>query len=73
MHLVIIKDLVRVLQNGINNLCLQAQVSKSISTKQRGTQDDGQVVRVHAVEALILNDAVHVQSQRPESGVVWIR
>lgn len=41
VRLVIIKDLVRVLQNGINNLCLQAQVAKSIGTKQGRTQDDG--------------------------------
>lgn len=50
---ILIKDLVSVLQNSINNLNLPSGIldrSLRVSTHERGTEDDGQVVRVHAVD-----------------------
>lgn len=71
----VVKDLVGVLQNCIDNLDLPSGVGDAscrIGTHDRGAKDDGEVVGVHPVDMGVLHDAVEVEGQRAQSGVVGI-
>lgn len=71
----VVKDLVGVLQNCINNFDLPSGVGNAscrIGAHDRGAKDDGEVVGVHPVDMGVLHDAVEVEGQRAQSGVVGI-
>jgi hypothetical protein len=62
--LVVVEDLVRVLQDRVDDLDLPAGVGdggRRVRAHQRRPEDDGQVVRVHAVRVRVVHDAVQVQ------------
>lgn len=44
-----------------------------VGAHECGTEDDGQVVGVHAIDVGGLDDAVEVQAEGAEGGVVGIR
>lgn len=73
-HSVIVKDLHRVLQDGVNHLALPRRVRDVGlgAAHERGPEHDGQVLARHAIHAGILDDAVQVQGDRAEGGVVRV-
>lgn len=73
---ILIKNLVRVYQDCVNDLDLPAGICNSgagIGAHECGTEDDGQVVGVHAVDVRVVNDAVQVEHEGAESGIVGVR
>lgn len=75
-QLIFIENLVSVLKNGVDDPDLPAGVgngSARISAHERGAEDDGKVVRVHAVNMRLVHDAVEVEGQRTQGGVVGVR
>lgn len=73
--LILIKDLVRVLQNRVNNLDLPPGIGNGgsrIGAHEGRPEDDGQVVGVHAVRVRVVHDAVEVEGEGAECGVVGI-
>lgn len=74
-RLVLVEDLVRVLQDGVDNLDLPPGVLDGpprVGAHEGGAEDDGEVVRVHAVDVRGLDDAVEVQAEGAEGGVVGV-
>lgn len=72
---ILIKDLVRVYQDCVNDLDLPACICDSgagIRAHERGTEDDGQIVGVHAVDVGVVNDAVQVEHEGAEGGIVGV-
>lgn len=73
---IIIKDLIRVLQNGINHSHLPSSVGniRARSGAHEGrAENDGQVLRAHPIGARVLHDAMQVQRQGAKCCVVGIR
>lgn len=72
-HSVIIKYLVRILQYCLDNLGLEPGIGEvRIRAHERRAEDNGQVLRAHAVDARVLNDAVQMQRQRAQRRVVGV-
>jgi hypothetical protein len=72
---VIIKDLVGVIKDGVDDADLPAgvlDVGTGVGAHERGPEDDGQVRRVHAVGERVLLDPVQVQGQRAQRCVVRV-
>lgn len=58
---ILIKDLVRVYQDCVNDLDLPTGICNGgawIGAHERGAEDDGQVMGVHAVDVGVVDDAV---------------
>lgn len=75
-RLVLIKDLVGVLKDGVNNLDLPACIGDgcgSVTAHEGRTENDSQVVRVHAVGVCIVHDSVEMERDGTQSGIVGIR
>lgn len=72
---ILIKDLVRVYQDCVNDLDLPAGIcdgGAGIGAHERGTEDDGQIVGVHAIDVGVVNDAVQVEHEGAEGRVVGV-
>lgn len=67
LNLILIKDLVGILQYRINNSDLPSCVLDICSwcrAHERWPKDNGQILRVHAIDGRVLDDAVQVERQR---------
>lgn len=74
--LVLVKDLQRVLQDRVDRLDLPACVGDGgawVSSHECGAEDNGQVVRVHAVVVAVVHDTPEVKGEGAEGGVVGVR
>lgn len=75
VHSVIVENLVCVLQNGIDDLDLPACVrngSAGVSAHEGRSEDDCQVVRVHAIDMRVIHNTVEMESEGAKSGVVGV-
>ena len=73
--IIIIKNLIRILQNRIHNPDLPPRIRNTRpggGAHERRAEDDGQVLGAHAVRRRVVDDAVQVQGQGAEGGVVRI-
>lgn len=74
--LVLVKDLQRVLQDRVDRLDLPACVGDGgawVCSHECRAEDDGQVMRVHAVVVTVVHDTPEVKGEGAESGVVGVR
>ena len=70
---IVVKDLVGVEENRLNNLDLQPRVGNVlVGAHERGPKDDGQVVGVHASVHLVLRDTPQVKREGAEGSVVCV-
>lgn len=75
-RLILVEDLIGALEDGIDDLDLPPSVGDGlggISAHQGRAKDDGEVVRVHAVDVGVVHDAGQMQTESTEGGIVWIR
>lgn len=74
-RLLVVEDLVAVLQNSVNDLDLPARVGDAgtrVGSHDGGTEDDSEVMRVHAVDVRVFHDAVEMEGEGAQRGVVGI-
>jgi hypothetical protein len=67
--------LIRIQQNRLHDAGLEPRVTDIRprgGAHERGAKDDGEVLRAHAVGAGIVHDAVQVQRQGAQGGVVGV-
>lgn len=72
---ILIENLVRVYQDCVNDLDLPAGICNGgagIGAHEGGAENDGQVVRVHAVNVRVVDDAVQVEHEGAEGGIVGV-
>lgn len=75
VDLILIEDLVRILQDGIDDADLPASIGDIAARSgahEGRPEDDGEVLGVHAVDGGVLGDAVQVQGQGAQGGVVGV-
>lgn len=75
--IIIIKDLIRIQQNRLHHAGLEPRVAdirprRGAGAHERRAKYDGEVLRAHAVGAGIVHDAVQVQRQGAQRGVVGV-
>lgn len=73
---VVVKDLVRVLQDRIHHSALEPRIGDGalhVGAHESGAEHDGQVLTVHPVDRRVLDDTVKVQRDSSKGGVVGIR
>ena len=74
--IIVVKNLVRVLQDRVHDANLPAGV-RDVGPGRRAhegwAEHDGQVLTAHAVDGRVVDDAVQVQGQRAQRGIVGVR
>lgn len=73
--LVIVKDLVRILQNSVDHLALEARiadVAMGATPHERGPEHDGQVLASHPVCSRVLHDPEQVQRDSTKRCIVGV-
>jgi uncharacterized protein (UPF0147 family) len=73
--LVFIKNLVRILQNRIHDANLPRSIRNIASrgrAHERRPEDDGQVLRAHAVDGAVIHDPMQMQRERAQGGIVGV-
>jgi hypothetical protein len=70
---IIIKDLVRIQQYRLDHLGLEARIGQiRVGAHEGRPEDDGQVLRRHAVDARLVHNTEEVQREGAEGGVVGV-
>lgn len=73
---ILVKDLIRILQNSIHHPNLPPgirDIRPGGGAHERGAKHDSQVLRAHPVGRRVVYDAVQVERQGAQRGVVWVR